>query len=159
MKLSEGEQILRIFHHHPTPFFFDIFKVILGSFPFMFLIFLFKATMSDSVFLISNIVLLVIFSLVIIYVSLIYWLDKLVITNLRIVNVDWKYLTVRNEAEAMLVDIQDILTYEKGWLAYFKAFDYGTLKLDTSSSYTTLEFFDAPSPEEIRRFIYHVRNQ
>lgn len=159
MKLSEGEQILRIFHHHPTPFFFAISKVILGSFPFIFLIFLFKATMSDSVFLIANVVLLVIFSLVIIYVSLIYWLDKLVITNLRIVNVDWKYLTVRNEAEAMLVDIQDVLTYEKGWLSYFKAFDYGTLKLDTASSYTTLEFFNAPAPEEIRRFIYHVRNQ
>ena len=159
MKLREGEQILRVFHHHPTPFIFDIFKVILGAFPFLFLIFLFKVTMSNSAYVISNIILLFIFALVITYVSLIYWLDKLVITNLRIVYVDWKYLTVRDEVEALLMDVQDVTTTEKGWLSYFKAFDYGDLKLDTASSRVTLEFIDAPNPEEIRRLIYHVRNQ
>jgi hypothetical protein len=97
------------------------------------------------------------FALIIVYVALIYWLDKLIITNHRIIYIDWKYLTVRDESEALLNDIQDIQTEEKGILSTFAIFDYGLLRLDTASSYITIEFFQAPDPEGIRKFIYHVK--
>ena len=106
----------------------------------------------------ANLVVFLIFSLVIVYLSLIYWLDKLIVTNLRVVHVDWKYLTVRDEQEALLEDIQDVKTHELGFLSYFRVFDYGRIKIDTASSHVTLEFIDSPDPEGIRRYIYHVRN-
>jgi len=51
------------------------------------------------------------------------------------------------------------LTAEKGLLSYFSFFDYGQIRIDTASSHTTLTFEDAPNPEGIRQFIYHVRHQ
>lgn len=159
MHLREGEKILRVFRHHPTPFVFDLLKVVAAALPFFIILYALRDGLSTKWFILWHVILLAVFSLVMVYLSLIYWLDKLVITNFRIVHIDWKYLTIRNEAEALLDDIQDVQTHEKGLLSYFRVFDYGTLKLDTASSYVTLEFFDAPNPEEIRRFIYHVRNQ
>lgn len=159
MKLSEGERILKVYHHHPTPFVFNVLKVILGTFPFLLLLFLFESVFSTKAFILAHLILFFVFSLVIVYVSLIYWLDKLVITDRRIIHIDWQYLTVRQEAEAMLRDIQDIQTKEHGFLSTFWIFDYGRIKLDTPSSYVTIEFLDAPDPEEMRKYIFHVRNQ
>ena len=158
MLLREGERILKVYHHHPTPFVFDVLKAIAGAFPFFLLLFFFQGVLSTKWFVILNLVVLGLFSLVVTYLALIYWLDKLVVTNQRIVYIDWKYLTIRDESEALLSDIQDIQSEEKGILAAFWIFDYGTFRLDTASSYVTLEFIDAPNPEEIRQFIYHIKN-
>ena len=159
MQLREEERILKVYHHHPTPFVFNILKAIAGAFPFFLLLFLFQGALSTKWFVILNLLVFALFSLVIVYLSLIYWLDKLVVTNQRVVNIDWKYLTIRDEAEALLKDIQDIQSEEKGILSAFSFFDYGVFRLDTASSYVTMEFIDAPDPEEIRQFIYHVKNR
>jgi hypothetical protein len=158
MEIREGEQILKVYHHHPTPFVFIVLKVIVGSFPFFLLLFLFDSVLSDKLRFIAHVAVFLLFSCVLVYVSLIFWLDKLIVTNQRVIYVDWKYLTVRHEAEALLKDIQDVQTKEKGFLASLWVFDYGFLRLDTPSSYVTIEFFNAPDPEGIRKFIYHVKN-
>lgn len=159
MQLREGEQIVKIFHHHPTPFVFDVLKVILGSFPFFLLLFLFSPILSLKWAVILYLMVFALFTLVLIYVALIYWLDKLIITNQRIIHIDWKYLTVRDESEAFLKDIQDVQTEEKGILSRFWIFDYGLLRLDTPSSYVTIEFLDAPDPENIRKHIFSMKQQ
>ncbi len=159
MNLREGEQILKIYHHHPTPFVFQILKVVLATSPFFFLLFILQSAFSTFAYVIAHLIVLAIFSLVVVYLSLIYWLDKLVITNLRVIHIDWKYLTVRDEAEGLLDDIQDILTAEKGLLSFFPFLDYGDIKIDTASSHVTLTFEHAPNPEGIRQFIYHIRHQ
>lgn len=159
MHLREGEQILKIYHHHPTPFVYQILKAILATLPFFFLLFILQTAFSSTAYVIAHLVILSGFSILIVYLSLIYWLDKLVITNLRVIHIDWKYLTIRDEAEGFLDDIQDILTSEKGLLSYFSFFDYGAINIDTASSRVTLVFDDAPNPEGIRQFIYHVRRQ
>ena len=159
MNLREGEQILKIYHHHPTPFVFQILKVVLATSPFFFLLFILQSAFSTFAYVIAHLIVLAIFSLVVVYLSLIYWLDKLVITNLRVIHIDWKYLTVRDEAEGLLDDIQDILTAEKGLLSFFSFLDYGDIKIDTASSHVTLTFEHAPNPEGIRQFIYHIRHQ
>jgi hypothetical protein len=159
MQLREGEQIVKVFHHHPTPFVFDVLKVILGSFPFFLLLFLFTPILSLKWAVILYLMVFALFTLVLIYVALIYWLDKLIITNQRIIHIDWKYLTVRDESEAFLKDIQDVQTEEKGILSRFWVFDYGLLRLDTPSSYVTIEFLDAPDPENIRKHIFSLKQQ
>ncbi|MFH1284600.1 MAG: hypothetical protein ABIH78_03365 [Candidatus Peregrinibacteria bacterium] len=158
MQLREGEQILKVYHHHPLPFVGQLIKVIIGSFPFFLLIFLFQSILSNKGFLVANLIVFFIFALVVVYVSLIYWLDKLIITSQRIIFVNWKYLTVRDEAEALLDDIQDVRTEERGILATFWIFDYGLMRLETASSSVIINFINAPDPESIRQFIYHVKD-
>lgn len=159
MHLREGEKTLRVYHHHPVPFVFDLLKVMGGSFPFFFMIFLFREGISGFAFFMANTVVFILFCFMVLYISLIYWLDKLVITNQRIVYVNWKWLTIRTESEAFLNDIQDIQTQEKGIFSYFWFFDYGTFTLDTASSRVTLVFDNAPDPESIRQFVYKIKPQ
>jgi hypothetical protein len=157
MDLREGEKVLKIYHHHPTPFIIDLFKIIMGSFPFFLLLYLFGPTMSDKVFIWAHIIVIILFTLVLIYQALVYWLDRLLITNQRVVHIDWRYLTIRDEYEAELSDVQDVSTKEKGILSAFWVFDYGTFTLQTASHTSIIEFLDAPDPEGIRQFVYHIK--
>jgi len=157
MELRAEEQIMKIYHHHPTPFVKNLFKIILGAFPFFLLLYLFSPTMSTKAYLWAHVIIIAIFTLILIYQSLIYWLDRLVITNQRIVHIDWKYLTVRDEHETELHDIQDISTKERGVLATFKVFDYGTFTVQTASRTSIIEFENAPDPEGIRQYVYTIK--
>jgi hypothetical protein len=159
MNIREGERILKIFYPHVTPFIFYILKAMLGVVPLFLFLFVFSFVFSSAWYFFIHIVLILLFGVIVGYMSLIYWLDRLVITNRRIVHIDWKNLTSRNESEALIADIQDVQTEEKGILSYFRSFDYGTIRMDTASSYTTIEFKNAPDPEGIRRYIYKIRNQ
>ncbi len=159
MHLREGEKTLRIYHHHPTPFVFQLIKAFCVTIPFLLLVYIFQSIFSSKVIIITLIVLFLMFLLFCIYLSLIYWLDKIIITNLRVIHVDWKYLTVKHESAVMLDDIQDIQTKERGFWSHFKIFDYGSIKIDSPSSYVTIIFTQAPNPEEIRQYIYEQRNK
>ena len=55
--------------------------------------------------------------------------------------------------EALLYDIQDIHTQEKGVLSALYLFDYGVIRLETASSKTTIVFTEAPDPEGIKTFL------
>jgi hypothetical protein len=54
-------------------------------------------------------------------------------------------------------DIQDITTVEHGLFSAIPFFDYGSFKLDTASAKTILLFNQAPDPEGIKHFIYHLQ--
>lgn len=157
MHLREGEQVLKIYRHHPTPFVWQIFVAFLGTLPFYLMLFVLQESFSVGTFWIISIAVFVAFILVVTYISLVYWLDKFIITNQRIVFVDWRLLSERDEAETFYHEIQEITTREKGVLAYFKAFDYGSIAIETASAHVVIEFPNAPDPEGIRRYIYHIR--
>lgn len=91
--------------------------------------------------------------IVIAIVSLEYLLDKLVITNKRVIWIDWHSLFKREEHEAELFDIQDIQTRETGILSKLRIFDYGLVEVETASSKTCIIFIDCPDPEGTKNFI------
>lgn len=153
MDLREGEHINKVFHHHPFPFIMQMIRVVFASIPFFFLIFIISSALTREQLIMANLVVVVIFTLVIVYMALIYWLDKIVITNYRVVHIDWKLLTQRDEGEALLYDIQDIHTHEKGIFASLYLFDYGNIRIETASSKTTILFIQAPDPEGIKIFL------
>ena len=159
MKLLPGEEAKMVIHHHYTPFVYTMFKAVLGAVPFFVILYFFKGILSLGWFVLANIILFIIFVLLVIYLALIYWLDKMIITNKRVIYEDWKYLTVRDDAAAFLNDISDIQTEEKGFLSNFKIFDYGMVRIDTPSSYITIEFADAPNPEFIRMEVNRIKNE
>lgn len=158
MDLREGEKILKVYRHHPTPFVFQMLKVALSMVPFYAFLFLIDSNMAAGTYFLIHFILLIIFGLVVLYVSLIYWLDKLIITNQRIIMMDYPYLFSKVDSFVDIIDIQDIKTTEKGILSYFWIFDYGNFEIETSSSTVSIVFPSAPCPEQIRQFLYHVRN-
>lgn len=159
MQLRPEEEIIRIYHHHYFPFIIRVFKVLLGSLPFFFVAYLFSPIMSVNQLIIVHIVLTVFFILVIIYVALIYWLDRLVITNQRVAHIDWKQLLVKDETAANLEDIQDILSEDKGIIANIPFFNYGSVKIQTASYVSAIIFIEAPDADGVKDFIYNVRRQ
>jgi hypothetical protein len=153
MDLQKGERIVKIYHHHPFPFLVQLVKVLGASIPFFFFIYLISSGLTSQQLVIANLIVIGLFSVVILYLALVYWLDKLVITSKRVVHIDWKFLSKRDEGEALLYDIQDIHTQEKGLLAALYLFDYGIIRLETASSKTTILFTEAPNPEGIKSFL------
>ncbi|MBU1446471.1 hypothetical protein KKD70_04390 [Patescibacteria group bacterium] len=125
----------------------------MASFPFFFLLFWAAPYLKSTYIIITALIIIAFFSIVIIYLALIYWLDKLVITNKRVIHIDWLFLTKKAEGEALLYDIQDIHTQERGILSALYLFDYGVIRLETASSKTTIRFTEAPDPEGIKEFV------
>jgi uncharacterized membrane protein YbhN (UPF0104 family) len=159
MQFKEGERVLKVFHHHPTPFIFWLVEIMFAFAICFGLLYFFQGLLGTFWFVMVNFSFLFFFLILVFYKSVIYWLDKLIVTNLRIVHVNWTNLMTRKESEAMLNDIQDIKTKEKGLISYFRFFDYGTFSLETASAKTTILFDQAPDPEGIRQYIYHIRSQ
>lgn len=93
------------------------------------------------------------FLLVNIYDFVMYYLDTLIITNQRIVHLDWinpfKYM----ETQAMLDDIQNVESEENGFLSVMKIFDFGEFLVETASTRTVISFEQAPDPEAIKFFV------
>ena len=159
MQLIDDEVILRIFHHHITPFLYWLFKVIIVYVVIFLLVYLFQDVFSSGVFVGLHLLLIISFAIIMFYKSVVYWLDKLYVTNRRVIYVNWISIFTRKESEAMLSDIQDIQTREQGMISYFKFFDYGTFTLETAATKITMTFEQASDPEGIRQYIYHIRPQ
>ena len=149
---------MKVYHHHPTPFVFTVFKVIFGVLPFFVFLYFFNGALSAGTFWTLALVLLFIFVGVLIYVSLLYWLDRLIVSNERVIFVDYQWLGKKLETELEITDIQEIVSHENGIFAYFRIFDYGFVELDTPASNVPLHFPNASNPDGIRQFIYHIKN-
>lgn len=156
MKLKQDEEVIKIFHHHISAMVVRLMKIALLSIPFYFVAYLvtFFLTPLSSVLVFVGVTLF--FALIITYEGVLYHLDRLIITNMRVIYIDWMGAFRRHEHEAELVDIQDIETRETGILSFLPIFDYGTFTVETASAHTIIKFTEAPDPEGIKHFIYHL---
>ncbi len=156
MRLKEHEEVVKVFHHHYTALVLRELKVALISIPFFFVASFVSPLLNYwQMFFVYSVV-GALFLAVILYDGILYWLDRLIVTNMRVLYIDWKNIFSRSEHEAELVDIQDIETTETGVLAFLPIFDYGNFMLETASAHTIINFNEAPDPEGIKHFIYHL---
>ncbi len=153
MHLRHGEVILRTCKRHSTPYVLQLVKITIVAVPlYIILFFIGKAAEGEWVlWLFAGLSFCL--GVVIALLSFDYLLDKLVITNKRVVWINWKSPVKRDEHEAELLDIQDINTREKGVLSKVRMFDYGLLEIETAGSKTCIIFNDCPDPEAIKTFI------
>ena len=158
MKLAPDERVLLIVYHHYMPFVYHLLQAIGVSLPFYTAVFFLQPVMTLKYIIYSYIAITLLLLFVITYLALIYWLDKLIITNKRVIFVDWKYLTVKVESEANLDDIQDIISVENGLLTFLPMFRYGKLILKTASHSANVEFPQAPRPSVLQKFITRIIN-
>jgi hypothetical protein len=156
MNLHDEESVIKVFHHHPTTFLLRGMNYFVVSLPFYFVGSFFNTVLPPMGMVAIYAAITVVFGMFTAYDLILFFLDRLVITNRRIIHVDWKSALSRSEAEAELLDIQDITTKEMGLFSALKFFDYGLFMLETASTKTSIIFNDAPDPEGIKHFIYRL---
>jgi uncharacterized membrane protein YdbT with pleckstrin-like domain len=70
-----------------------------------------------------------------------------IVTNERVVDIDFRYLLYKNFSEAELTKIQDISYTSGGILSTI--FNYGTVNVETAGEVPSLEFDMVPAPERV----------
>ncbi len=156
MKLQHEEKIIKVFHHHKYFFVARGLKVWLASVPFFFLAYIITFSLGVYVQALTYIGITLLFGAIHLYDFLIYYMDTLVVTNRRVVHLDWISIFKYIETQAMLDDIQNIETHENGFFSKFPFLDFGTFTLETASTRTTVQFNEAPDPEGVKYFIYNL---
>ena len=156
MKLLSGERIIKVYHHHVSFFVWRSIKIWMASLPFFMLAFIFQPILPNLVRILLFGSLLIIFMLANLYDLIMYYLDTLIISNQRIVHLDWINPFRYSETEAMLYDIQYIETEENGFLSQFSIFDFGSFMVETASTRTVISFDEAPDPEGIKFFVTNI---
>jgi len=159
MHLRDKEEVIKVFHHHPILFLWRAAKAVGASFPFFFLNFALSSFFSHEVNIMIAVAIIIMFSVILFYDQLIYFLDALYITNMRIVHVDWIDFFTKKEIEALIDDIQDMETKENGFLSGISWLDFGTFELETASTRTSVVFEGANNPEGIKHFIYSLSKE
>lgn len=86
-----------------------------------------------------------------------YYLDVLIITDKRVIDVEQKGFFNRDVATIGLEKIQDISVNVSGVLATF--LDFGTLKIQSAGEATEFVIKDIPEPNEIKSLIYELHNK
>ena len=85
-----------------------------------------------------------------------YYLDVLIITDKRVVDIDQKGFFSREVATLSLDKIQDITTTVSGILATFM--DFGTVKIQTAGESKEFIIRDVPEPAKIKSIVYGLQH-
>lgn len=83
--------------------------------------------------------------------------DVLLVTNLRVIDVDQKGIFSRHVSESSLGAIQDVSWTKKGLWATL--FGMGSVKIQTSGAQAVLEAEDIPNPERVNELINQLKDQ
>jgi len=86
-----------------------------------------------------------------------YYLDVLVITDKRIVDVEQKGFFSRELSTVRMENIQDITVNISGVLATL--LDFGTLRIQTAAEAREFIIRDVPQPNKVKSIIYDLHNK
>ncbi|MCX6811927.1 MAG: hypothetical protein NT039_04535 [Candidatus Berkelbacteria bacterium] len=86
-----------------------------------------------------------------------YYMDVMIVTNLRIIDITQNVLFSRTIAEANLTDIEDINAEVKGILPTL--FHYGTIFVQTAGTARNFEFDSMPDPYGISKMIVDLHQK
>lgn len=82
------------------------------------------------------------------FVSFLRWFFNIyIVTNERVVDIDFKFLLYKQFSEARLSKIQDLTYTSGGIIAAF--FNYGTVLVETAGEVPNIEFDSVPHPEKV----------
>lgn len=155
MILRKNEQVLHTVYHHFLPYvirciYFTFFSLI------TFVLIRFLVELFPEFVTIIYLVSLVVFVLVFLYMTLIYWFDKLIITNQRLIFVNWISITNVHEREINLKDIQDIASFEKGLIRFIPFLSFGKIVIKSSAYKFDITFEEIGKANKVRTFITRI---
>ena len=155
---KEGEDILLFLRRHfvtNIPWIF--ISLVLALLPLIF----FAANLRFSIFDLSNITFssialtLILYYLIVfafIFVNFITWYYNVsLVTNKRIVDIDFSGLLYKNVAETTLSLVQDVSFTQVGTIASF--FDYGDVNIQTAGTLDNFDFTSVPQPQRVVQIV------
>lgn len=152
MHMRPDETVIQKYRHHPFPFFLQMLLmgfatvILYAGLPFFF-----ANSSADTLFM-AQVILGIVLVLFLLHLTLMYWGDALVLTNYRLVSIDWKFFTLQTEEEINLYGIREVETVDHGLLNYIPLFNYGTVVV-FSEGEARLTFPYAPAPDSIKHAI------
>lgn len=82
------------------------------------------------------------------FLNFLYWyFNVYIVTNERIIDVDWYSVVVRKVSSAPLAKIQDVSAIQVGVLS--GVFDYGSVQIQTAAEEENFEFAAVPHPQSV----------
>lgn len=152
MHLRPDETIIEKYRHHPFPFFLQMLLMGFASVILFAGIVLFFPDVSSDILFTVRLVLAILLLLFIAHLVLVYWGDALILTNYRLISVDWKFFHWQTEEELGLHSVKEVETSDNGLLRYIPLFDYGIVRV-FSEGKGEISFSQAPSPDKIKHAI------
>ena len=159
MHLQENEVVVKTFRHHPLIFFIRGLSIAVTSLPFFLVASFFQGMLSNVQFFLVNLSIASFFSLIIIYDLAIYYLDRLIFSNQRIIYMNWKNLFSVLETGVEFSEIQNIETDENGILNVIPLFNFGTLVIETAAKDVAINFKHINNPEWVKDFLYRLQTK
>lgn len=158
MVLRKSEKLIKIFRHHPLPFVLHIFILFLLLAPFYILLTVLVGSINHLTLIILKSSLVALTMLLVIYHSFIFWLDKIIITNQRVINIDWKSLFHQETNDIELHDIQSIAIKSHGLLEKLYFFNFGDIAIQSGSNFSVIMFHESHNPDAIEELINHLKS-
>jgi uncharacterized membrane protein YdbT with pleckstrin-like domain len=86
-----------------------------------------------------------------------WYFDVVIITDKRVIDIDFGNLLVKKFSEARLIMIQDITSKVSGF--FQTIFNYGKVKVQTAGETPEIIFENIPNPEKIIRILQILRDE
>ena len=153
MLLRQNEKIIKIFRHHRWPFIFQTILTILILIPFFILLTKAEGWLMLKLLIPLKVILLLLSFGIIIYNILVYWLYKLIVTNQRIIHVDWKTLTEKEVHDIELADVQHVKIKNSGIIDNLPLLDYGIIEFQGGADSNRITFMQIPNPAQAQELI------
>ena len=111
----------------------------------------------DALFLASYFIILLFGWVIFFMIWTNYYLDVLIITDKRIVDIEQKGFFSRDVSTVRLENIEDITVSVSGVLATFV--DFGTLKIQTAAESREFIVRNVPKPNKVKGIIYDLQHK
>ncbi|MGB9883004.1 MAG: hypothetical protein ACPLRN_00595 [Microgenomates group bacterium] len=143
---EEGEKIILLLRAHPITYFSVIFNVVI------FLLIIFASNFflvyllnSSQVFIVNLFAVVFVFSYI--FFNFLNWYFNVgIVTNKRVIDIDFNNVLYKEVSSAQLDKIEDITVKSGG---YFEAFfNYGDIYIQTAGAVDYIEFSNVPFPSE-----------
>ncbi len=152
----DGEETLLVLRSHPFTQIFWLINVFI-----MLLILFFVNMVLPLIFDLNQIIIITIFCIVFIlsysFFNLINWYFNVgIITNKRVIDIDYYYVLYKEITVAYLNKIQDVTVKSGGF--FDSIFDYGDIFIQTAGTDPNIEFLNIPKPNKVREIICQLSN-
>ncbi len=157
---EKDEKIILVLRAHPITqvswilnlflllFLVVIFNIYLGSF-------LQKFFSNMQILAINIFLLAIIFSYAVVNITT-WFFNVGIVTNKRILDLDYRPLTLRNFTGTQLDNVEDLSAVSVG--PFSNIFNYGDVNIQTAGSEQNVEFLKVPFPDEVVKIINTLSN-
>ncbi len=151
---AEDEEVLVVLRAHPITQLPWIINGIIFIIILIFLDFVFSSFLQSSQFLFINFLSIVFIFSYLWFNFLGYFFNVGIVTNMRVIDIDFNAVIYKEFTDASLEKIEDITSKSGGYFA--SLFDYGNVFVQTAGTEVNIEFLKIPKPSEVVSIINNL---